>query len=203
MKFRRSSLARAGTALALSLCAGALPLAPSRLAEAQSIVGHPDWPGKGQLFVGTCYQPIDRTPEQIRQDIAVMKHAGFNMVRMGDLSWDSFEPQEGHFTFDWFDDVLTQMHAAGIKVILDIPGLPAPIWLHKHYPGADIVTQQGVRLNPATRYQVDISDPDYRRLIRRLAVEMLKRYAHNPAVVAVGYDNEVGSSPMSYSPGGS
>lgn len=157
--------------------------------------------GAGQLFVGTCYQPVDRSPEQIRQDIAIMKNAGFTMVRMGDLSWDSFEPEEGHFTFDWFDDVLAQMHAAGIKVILDIPGLPAPMWLHQHYPGADIVTQDGVRLHPATRYQDDISDSDYRRLVHQLAVEMLKRYAHNPAVVAVGYDNEVGSSPMSYSEG--
>jgi hypothetical protein len=34
------------------------------------------WPGPGQLFVGTCYQPIERTPEQIDQDIARMKRAG-------------------------------------------------------------------------------------------------------------------------------
>jgi len=33
------------------------------------------------------------------------------------------------------------MHAAGIKVILDIPGQPAPTWLHHEYPGTDIVTQ--------------------------------------------------------------
>ena len=44
-------------------------------ASAQSVADHPDWPGKGQLFVGTCYQPIDRTPEEIRQDIAIMKKA--------------------------------------------------------------------------------------------------------------------------------
>lgn len=156
---------------------------------------------KGQLFVGTCYQPIDRSPAQIVQDIAIMHKAGFTMVRMGDLSWDSFEPEEGKFTFDWFDKVLAQMHAAGIKVILDIPGLPAPIWLHKNYPGVDIITQDGVRLHPATRYWDDISDPNYQRLVHQLAAKMLQRYAHNPAVVAVGYDNEVGSSPMSYSEG--
>lgn len=69
-----------------------------------------------QLFVGTCYQPVDRSPEQIKQDIAIMKTAGFTMVRMGDLSWDSFEPEEGHFTFDWFDDALAQMHAAVIDI---------------------------------------------------------------------------------------
>jgi beta-galactosidase len=83
------------------------------------------------LFVGTCYQPIDRTPEQIVQDIAIMRDAGFNVVRMGDLSWDSFEPSQGRFEFEWFDKILDQMHAAGIRVVLDIPGLPAPIWLHR------------------------------------------------------------------------
>lgn len=183
-------------AIGLVALAGFAVSAP---ALAQQKSGRAEWPTTGQLFVGTCYQPVDRSHEQIKQDIAIMKNAGFTMVRIGDLSWDSFEPEEGHFTFDWFDDVLAQMHAAGIKVILDIPGLPAPTWLHQHYPAADIITQDGVRLHPATRYQDDISDVDYRRLVHQLAVEMLKRYAHNPAIAAVGYDNEVGSSPMSYS----
>ncbi len=176
------------------------PLASIVPAQAQGAAGNPDWPGRGDLFVGACYQPIDRSPEQIRQDIAIMKKAGFTMVRMGDLSWDSFEPQEGHFTFEWFDAILDQMHAAGIKVLLDIPGQPAPTWLHKTYPGVDLVTQDGVRRNAATRYWDNISDPDYRRLIRRLAEQMLKRYAHNPAVIAVGYTNEIGNGQMSYSP---
>ncbi|MEW6597514.1 MAG: beta-galactosidase [Pseudomonadota bacterium] len=152
-----------------------------------------------QLFVGTCYQPIDRSPEQIRADIAIMKAAGFNMVRMGDLSWDSFEPADGQFSFEWFDRVLDQMHAAGIKVILDIPGAPAPLWLHKKYPGIDVVNQHGERLHPATRYWDNIADPDYRAAVRRLAEAMLRRYAHHPAVAAVGYDNEVGNGQMSYS----
>src|ERR1039458_7862624 len=54
---------------------------------AQDASAHPSWPGPGQLFVGACCQPIDRTPEQVDQDIAIMKRAGFNVVRMGDLSW--------------------------------------------------------------------------------------------------------------------
>jgi beta-galactosidase len=67
---------------------------------AQDASAHPAWPGPGQLFVGACYQPIDRSPEQIDQDITIMKRAGFNVVRMGDLSWDSFEPSQGKFTFE-------------------------------------------------------------------------------------------------------
>ena len=70
---------------------------------------HPRWPGPGQLYVGTCYQPIDRSPEEINHDITIMKHAGFNVVRMGDLSWDSFEPARGKFEFEWFDKILNKM----------------------------------------------------------------------------------------------
>jgi beta-galactosidase len=68
-----------------------------------------------------------------------MQRAGFNVVRMGDLSWDSFEPSQGKF--ESFDKIGDKMQAAGIRVILDIPGTPAPIWLHRAYPGANIIDQ--------------------------------------------------------------
>jgi len=109
----------------------------------QSAQRHPDWPGKGQLFVGTCYQPVDRSPEQIRADIALMKQAGFTMVRMGDLCWDAFEPGKGKFELTWFDKILKQMNQAAIKVVLDIGGSPAPIWLHHNYPSVNIVDEHG------------------------------------------------------------
>src|ERR1017187_4315175 len=58
--------------------------------------------------------------ERIDSDIAVMKNAGFNVVRMGDLSWDSFEPSQGKFTFEWFDKIMDKMQSNGIRVIVDI-----------------------------------------------------------------------------------
>lgn len=184
---------------ASSLFAIALITVASRPTIAQAVPLHSDWPGPGQLFVGTCYQPIDRSPEEIDHDIAIMKRAGFNVVRMGDLSWDSFEPQHGKFTFERFDEVMSKMHAAGIRVILDIPGTPAPIWLHHAYPGVDIVAQNGTRLPPAERYMDDISDPNYVREVGIMADALTRHYAHHPAVIAVGYDNEIGNGYMSYS----
>jgi beta-galactosidase len=166
---------------------------------AQDSSAHPNWPGPGQLFVGTCYQPIDRTPEQIDRDIDIMKHAGFNVVRIGDLSWDSFEPSQGKFNFAWWDKVISRMHENGIRVILDIPGSPAPIWLHRAYPGVDIVSQNGTRLPPAERYMDDISDPNYARELKILAEAMTNHFAHNPAIIAIGYNNEIGNGYMSYS----
>jgi len=181
-------------ALALSVAAGVAPISCG-----QQPALNPQWPGPGHLFAGTCYQPIDRSAEQVDEDIAIMKKAGFNVVRMGDLSWDSFEPERGKLEFEWFDKILDKMQEAGIHVILDIPGSPAPIWLHRLYPGVDIVNQNGVRLPPAERYMDNISDPDYVREAGILAEAMMKRYAHHPAVIAVGYDNEIGNGFISYS----
>lgn len=54
----------------------------SSIVPSPSLVKHACWP----LSVGTCHQPIERTPEESDRDIAMMKQAGFNVVRMGDLS---------------------------------------------------------------------------------------------------------------------
>ena len=182
--------------LAICCCLLALSVPITSAAESSP---RPGWPGAGQLFVGTCYQPVDRSRAQIQRDIALMQQSGFKVVRMGDLSWDYFEPADGKFSFQTFDWIMDQMQAAGIQVILDIAGLPSPLWLHHKYPGVDLVTQQGTRLDPAERYMDNISDPDYKRLVRRFADTLTKRYARHPALLAIGFDNEIGNSYMSYS----
>ncbi|MDK6076042.1 beta-galactosidase [Massilia varians] len=184
------------TQLAMALASIALLSAPVTAQEARSKA---DWAGQGQLFVGACYQPVDRSPAQIKLDIAYMKKAGLTVVRMGDLSWDYFEPKEGAFSFDAFDAVMVQMHAAGIKVLLDIGGSPAPQWLHQKYPGVTLVKEDGSKLYPAERYMDDISDPDYRRLMLRFADTLTRRYGKHPAVIAIGFNNEIGNGYMSFS----
>jgi beta-galactosidase len=102
-----------------------------------------DWPGKETLVVGTCYQPVDRSPEQVHRDVALMKASGFRLVRLGDLSWDWYEPSDGKFTFEQSDQVIKELNDAGIKVLFDISGLPAPIWLHHEHPSVNVVTAEG------------------------------------------------------------
>ena len=160
-----------------------------------------DWPGKETLIVGTCYQPVDRSPEQVHSDVALMKAAGFKLVRLGDLSWDWFEPSDGNFTFAQSDQVIKELNDAGIKVLLDIGGLPAPTWLHHEHPSVNVVTQEGAILQPAERYMEDIGDPVYREYAKRFADALTKHYANNPAIAAIGYDNEIGNGFMSYSAG--
>ena len=183
----------------LLFCSAIFLSASTGLAETLDAASQPGDIPADRLFVGACYQPVDRSPEEIRNDIALMKKAGFTVVRMGDLSWDYFEPAEGVYDFKAFDAVMDQMHAAGIRVILDISGLPAPQWLHYKYPGVNLVAQNGTTLYPVERYMDDISDPDYRRLVRDFADALTKHYAHHPALLAIGFDNEIGNGFMSWS----
>ncbi len=152
------------------------------------------------LYVGTNYHPHDnKDPEKIKKDIMLMKAAGFKVVRMGHLAWDSYEPAEGKFDFQWFDNVMDLMNKAGIKVILDIAIRPAPIWLHHKYPSIDVTSPAGTVEYPNHRYMVDIGDPMYQKYAVRYADTLTKHYEKNPALLAFGIDNESGDGPISYS----
>ncbi|MFI5140166.1 MAG: beta-galactosidase [Sphingobacteriales bacterium] len=152
------------------------------------------------LYVGTNYHPHDdKNIEKIKGDIQLMKAAGFTSVRMGHLAWDSYEPSEGKFDFDWFDKVMDLMNEAGIKVILDIAIRPAPIWLHHKYPSMDVTSPAGNVQYPNHRYMVDVGDPMYQKYALRYADTLTKHYAKHPALLAFGIDNESGDGPISYS----
>lgn len=152
------------------------------------------------LYVGTNYHPHDdKNLEKIKSDIQLMKVAGLNAVRMGHLAWDSYEPSEGKFDFEWFDKVMDMMNQAGIKVILDIAVRPAPMWLHSKYQSIDVVDKNGDVQYPNHRYMEDIGDPMYQKYALRYADALTKRYGKHPALVAFGVDNESGDGPISYS----
>jgi beta-galactosidase len=153
-----------------------------------------------ELYVGVNYHPHDdKNPEKVQHDIQLMKFAGFKMVRMGHLAWDSYEPSEGKFDFDWFDRVMDLMNEAGIKVILDIAVRPAPIWLHYKYPSIDITDANGAVLYPNHRYMEDIGDPMYQKYALRYTDALTKQYRKHPALLAFGIDNESGDGRISYS----
>ena len=151
------------------------------------------------LYVGANYHPHDSNLDQWKKDLALMKAAGFNVVRMGHLAWDSYESSEGNFNFGWFDTVMNMMNEAGIKVILDIAIRPAPIWLHYKYPSIDITDKEGNILYPNHRYMEDIGDPMYQKYALRYADSLTKHYGKHPALLAFGIDNESGDGQISYS----
>ncbi|MFZ5941037.1 MAG: beta-galactosidase [Bacteroidota bacterium] len=164
-----------------------------------SLVGESPLKGQ-QLYVGTNYHPHDnKDPEKIREDIRMMKEAGFTVVRLGHLAWDSYELSEGQFDFEWFDEVMDLFAEAEIGVILDIAIRPAPLWLHQMYPSIDIVDENGDVQYPNHRYMEDVGDPDYQKYALRFTDVLTRRYAGHPALLAFGIDNESGDGRISYS----
>jgi beta-galactosidase len=151
------------------------------------------------LFAGANYHPHDWPRERWNHDIELMRKASFNIVRLGHLCWDSFEPSEGSYTFEWFDDVMELFAEAGIKVVLDIATRPAPTWLHKKYPEISLTAPNGLRMEAQTRYMEDIGHPAFQEYAYSFAKKLVVRYRHHPALYAFGLCNELGSGSPSYS----
>ena len=153
-----------------------------------------------KLYIGVNYHPHDWSEDRWQTDIDLMKQAGFQLVRLGHLAWDSYEPDNGIYTFEWFDKVMDLFARAGIGVVLDISTRPAPLWVHELCPGCRIHDKSGQEAPAVRRYMEDVSDPDYQHYALRFARILLERYKHHPALFAFGLCNEQGAGYASYSP---
>lgn len=151
------------------------------------------------LYVGTNYHPHDWPSERWPEDIRLMKEAGFTTVRLGHLCWDSYEPEEGVYTFEWFDQVMDLFAEAGIQVVLDVSMRPAPVWVHKLCPGCDIYGKSGTKQESLRRYMEDIADEAYQFYALRFARKLVCRYRTHPALFAFGLCNEIGDGYISHS----
>ncbi len=151
------------------------------------------------LYIGTNYHPHDWNEDRWEVDIKMMQEASFNIVRLGHLCWDSFEPEDGVYRFEWFDHVMDLFNKAGIKVVLDIATRPAPIWLHKKYPSINITDLYGKSQEPHARYMEDIGNPVFQKYAYKYARTLVERYRSHPALLAFGLCNELGSGFVSSS----
>src|SRR5580658_1169341 len=82
------------------------------------------------------YMPGDDADHAARleKDVALMKAAGLNVVRMGESTWSLWEPADGQFDYAWMDRVVDAMGNAGIKVILGTPTYSIPAWMAREHP---------------------------------------------------------------------
>ncbi|WP_304056208.1 beta-galactosidase [Levilactobacillus namurensis] len=131
------------------------------------------------------YLPYDRLDE----DIKMMKAANINVVRIGESTWSTYEPQEGIFDFSKLDKVVEAMGRANISVIIGTPTYAIPTWMAKKYPEVLVTDQSGKRQYGA-RQIMDITSPVYRSLAERIIRKMIKRTADKPNVIGFQVDNE-------------
>jgi len=145
------------------------------------------------------YMPGDQAA-RLDKDVALMKDAGLNVVRMGESTWSLWEPEDGRFEYAWMDRVVDAMGKAGIKVIMGTPTYSIPAWMaHQHpeilarrtpggmFGGAPVDGTYGYRQN------MDTDSPAYRFYAERMIRHIVAHYKDNPTVIGWQVDNETGS----------
>jgi beta-galactosidase len=81
-------------------------------------------------YGGTAEQP----EAAWERDAELMRTAGVNVVRMGEITWGLCEPEEGKSDFYWLKRVMKILGKVGIKVVLATPNAAPPVWLASKYP---------------------------------------------------------------------
>ena len=142
-----------------------------------------------ELLFGVAYYDEYMPYDRLEQDVAMMKKAGINTVRIAESTWSTCEPQEGVFDFSHVERVMDAMEEAGIHVIIGTPTYAVPTWMVKAHPDVIAETVKGRGIYGA-RQIMDITHPVYLFYAERVIRELMKRTAHRKCVIGYQLDNE-------------
>lgn len=131
-------------------------------------------------------------PEILEKDIEYMKEAKINTVSLGIFAWAALEPEEGHYTFEWMDQMIQNLYDNGISVILATPSGSKPKWMTDTYPEILRVDEMRHRNLYGFRHNHCYTSPAYREKVALINTELVKRYGHHPAVILWHISNEFG-----------
>ncbi len=143
------------------------------------------------LLLGTAWYPEQWPEQRWNADLDLMQQAHMHVVRVGEFAWSTMEPSEDHFNFAWLDRAIALAAKHHIAVVLGTPTAAPPAWLTSKYPDTLRVDEDGRRAEHGNRQQFSFTSPRYRQLTARIALEMAKRYGHNPNVLGWQLDNEL------------
>lgn len=142
--------------------------------------------------------PYGGTPEHPEacwdEDIALMREAGFNAVRLGEFTWGLCEREDGKFDFDWLRRVMDRLHQTGIKVILATPTAAPPIWLTRKHPEILPLDENLLTKHAGTRRAICLSSDAFWEYSKRIVTAMAKALGDHPALIAWQIDNAIGGN---------
>ena len=142
-----------------------------------------------ELLYGAAYYDEYMPYDRLEKDVAMMKKAGINTIRIAESTWSTCEPQEGVFDFSHVTRVMDAMEEAGINVIIGTPTYAVPTWMVKAYPDVLAETVKGRGIYGA-RQIMDITHPVYRYYAERVIRKLMEVSAHRKCVIGFQLDNE-------------
>lgn len=144
------------------------------------------------MQLGVCYYPEQWPRSMWADDAKRMVDLGITHVRIAEFAWSRIEPRAGVFAWDWLDEAIDTLAAAGLKLVLGTPSAAPPKWLIDLHPDVLPVRADGTRWNFGSRRHYDISSDTYRRECVRIVTAIARRYGSHRAIVAWQTDNELG-----------
>ncbi len=142
-----------------------------------------------EILFGAAYYDEYMPCERLAEDVAMMKKAGINTVRIAESTWSTCEPQPGVFDFSHVERVMDAMEEAGINVIIGTPTYAVPTWMVKSHPDVLARTAKGRGIY-GSRQIMDITHPVYRFYGERVIRELMKHTAQRKCVIGFQLDNE-------------
>ena len=146
----------------------------------------------GERFVmGTCYYPEHWDSSLWEDDLERMLQAGIEVIRIAEFAWNKIEPEEGVYTYEFFDAFLDLAQKKGMKVIFCTPTATPPIWLTEKYPEVLNADQDGLLYRHGARRHYNYNSPVYQKLCRNIVEKSASHYGGHPAIIGWQIDNEI------------
>lgn len=146
----------------------------------------------GERFVmGTCYYPEHWDSSLWEDDLERMLQAGIEVIRIAEFAWNKIEPEEGVYTYEFFDSFLELAQKKGMKVIFCTPTATPPVWLTEKYPEVLNADQDGLLYRHGARRHYNYNSPVYQKLCRNIVEKSASHYGGHPAIIGWQIDNEV------------
>lgn len=142
-------------------------------------------------YIGCAYYPEVWPRERWKHDAAMMKEAGFNLIRLGEFAWSVMEPEEGRYDFAWLHDIVDLLYANGIQTMLCTPTAAPPPWVTQLYPETLLFNTSKPPAAVDIRRRYCPSSQQYRTLGDRITARMAREFASHPGIVAWQLDNEI------------
>jgi beta-galactosidase len=166
------------------------PIPPQQAEPAPAAV-RPRFQHQGIAF-GCDYNPEQWDPAVWREDVALMREAGVDLVAINVFGWAALQGPDGAYDFAALDEVVELLHGAGIRVNLGTGTASPPPWLTTRHPEILPVVEDGTTRYPGGRQAWCPSSPTFRRYALALVEAVAERYGEHPAVELWHVSNELG-----------
>lgn len=144
-----------------------------------------------ELSLGVCYYPEHWDKSLWREDLQRMLSVGIKTIRIAEFAWSKFEPEEGNFTFEFFDEFMKVAEKTGMQVIFGTPTATPPAWLTNKYPEVLNRTRDEVVIRHGARRHYNYNSVKYQELCSRIVEKLGEHYGKHPNIVGWQIDNEL------------